>query len=459
MIDSMHGTGSAADRDVRGAVERMAGHAGSPPLPGAAILRAGGRRRTRRRAGAAGALALAATMAVSVAAYTTSGSRSGTPLPPLSFSDTASNAYTDQLGSLLQELMPGTQVTVKMFTDISPATRYWQYDHYDVEITKDGQTTDAVLDIIKGVDPDFSGGVCVQGVQGQPKGTYTDCTQQRFHGGEAASNQARGQFVWNAPEVAMINNLGQKGPFPVEPGQATLTVVSGMSGYRGVMTRLSLRAGTDGNTSGITSENVTTALADPRFNAFLDSWLAHPDDDPYGPVVPIPLSVVASGSLGADSWSLSYGRYSTDTTMDGTGPMTDCNDWVASVDGRVDPNSPQYTGCGPGPALESTSPKRAPSPAPVHHVNADGTDGALIGALLYGNVPTGTVSVTVSFDDGSPKVTGKAFTPPGGYPSFAVAKAETSETDPGWKLATVKALDASGKTIGEFYFAPPRKAP
>ena len=131
------------EHEVRSAVARLADRARTSVPPGAAIVRAGARRRVRNRAGAAGALALAATLAVSVSVSAFSTDR-GSQSPA---SETGiSNAFTEQLGRTLEQGFPaGTHVNVRMLAGIDPSTRYDRFDHFLVRITAKGRESDAVL--------------------------------------------------------------------------------------------------------------------------------------------------------------------------------------------------------------------------------------------------------------------------------------------------------------------------
>ncbi|MEY9858879.1 hypothetical protein ABH935_004502 [Catenulispora sp. GAS73] len=433
------------EHEIRDAVEQLAAGAATAPLPGPAILAAGARRRVRRRVGAAGGLALAATLAVSV---TWSAASGGSSAGPAAGPATTTNAFTEQLGHTLAEVLPGAKVTASMFADTDPAARHERLDVFPLRITYHGHVSDAFLTLRA-----FTPG---KGALGQPAAilchgdlippsTRSGCVSKDLaDGGTVHAEVQKGSGAWT-PAWA---DLGA--------GDSPLTIVEGDVDLArsGAWAMVQVHGGAEANGSTLTPPAVSAALGDPRFTAFLSDFAAHPERDPYGPPAPDHGTVVASGSVGTHRWTLSFGLVSRTAPHDITQVLTNCDYWDYTVDGVSTGPDPEYA-CGPSNSKNDNPPPTDKSqPYPANRLYAGGyTPTSIIGSILTSTVPRGTATVEASFDDGSPKITTKVFTIRGDVPYFVLVKADSAS--PGWKTATVKCLAANGNVLGELYFTAP----
>lgn len=434
------------EHELRGAVERMAARAGTPALPGAAILTAGSRRRTRRRVGAVGAVALAATLAVSVSWSVSGGPSAGPATGPVT-----TNPFTDQVARTLEEVLPGAKVSAWMFTDTNPATRHVRNDSFPLRITYRGHVSEAFLDLRASAPenaPTYKADtLCHDDLPW--KASRPDCVAKDLDdGGILHAELIQGPGTWTARSDTSV--LGG--------GDSQLTMVMGDVTHGGAWALLKVRGGTHSNGSGLTPAMLSAALEDPRFTAFLTDFTAHPEHDPYGPLAPIHSTVVASGSAGTHKWSLSFAVIS--SQMPGTPVNDNCDLWEYTVDGKSNGDmSPTYCRTD-GSTVHNPPPTDAAHPDPVNQLHASGilqNPKDVIGSILTSTVPAGTAGVEATFDDQPAKLTGKVFTVHGDVPYFALVKPDPAKPD--WKKATVRCLDADGKEIGKLYFAAPRPIP
>jgi hypothetical protein len=239
-------------------------------------------------------------------------------------------------------------------------------------------------------------------------------------------------------------------------GNEPLTIVRGDVDLprTGVWAMLQVRGGAHANDSALSSSKLSAALSDPRFTAVLGDFAAHPERDPYGPPAPVHGDVVASGTVGSHTWSLSFSTVSRTAPDDMTQVLSDCNYWNYVVDGKSTGTDRDYA-CGPDGSRHFNPPpadKAQPVSTDRLYAGASTPDN-VIGSILTSTVPAGTARVEATFDDHSPTLTGKTFTIQGDIPFFALVKPDSSK--PGWKTATVRCLDAGGKEVGRLYFSAP----
>ena len=433
------------EHDLRGAVERMAAGAATPPMPGTAILAAGSRRRARRRAGAVGALALAATLAVSVS-WSAFGGGGSAPGPA---SATTTNAFTEQLGHTLEQVLPGAKVTASMFTDGDPTLRHRRDDVFPLRIAYHGRVSDAFLTLQDAVTaPDYRAArLCDDQLPWQT--TRTGCVAKDLpDGGILQTQLVTGPTAWTSRSAT------------VGVGDTVLTTVQGNVYDGGTWAMLRVRGGAHGNDSGLTPAMVSKALANPRFTAFLGDFAAHPERDPYGPLAPIRATVVASGTVGTHKWAMSFAVVSESMT---DGRVNDnCDYWDMAVDGTsVGDVSSWICKNDSGTTVHNPPPTDARTPYRAQDLHAGQRPGKqkgdVIGSYLGSTVPLGTATVEARFDDQPATLTARTFTVHGDVPYFALVKPESAKPD--WKTATVRCLDADGKEIGKLYFAVPPATP
>jgi hypothetical protein len=444
-------TGTIEEHDVRGAVERMAAAATTPALPGTAIMAAGARRRTRRRAGAVGALALAATLAVSVTA-TTFGSSGGSTSATSDTAPTTTNAFTEQLGRTLEQVLPGTSITARMFTDQNPVTRHSREDRFVLQIKTPKGTTDGFLLLRadqNGDGPDFkAAALCAQTLPWHS--TRSGCvTKDLADGGVLHAEIIQGPGSWDSRTASVGTD-----------SSTTLTLVEGEVYHSRTSALLQVRGGTNSNKSGISPAMLSAGLEDPRFTAYLADFAAHPESDPYGPLAPIDKTVVATGSVGTHQWTLSFAKIAEDWPGITTKATDNCDYWEYDVDGKPAKALPGVY-CSLNGSVVANPPPTAGSHADpgylIQSSTSDGSPAQVFGTALSSTVLPGTVSVEATFDDDSAKLTGKVFTVKDGTQYFALLK--TDPAKPTWKLATVRCLDASGKELGKLYFMAPNSQP
>jgi hypothetical protein len=434
------------EHEIRGAVQRLAAGAATPALPGPAILAAGARRRTRRRAGAAGALALAATLAVSVSWSAASG---GSSAGPGAGAPTTTNAFTAQLGRMLEQVLPGAKVTASMFTDTNPVTRHQRDDVFPLRITYHGHVSDAFLSIhITPADPDYIPfDLCHESLTWHE--SRSDCTSKEVAGGGVVHSELEnGPGTWTSRSA----NLGG--------GSDPLAIIESDFTHGGTMAILQVRGGSHVNDSALTAAKLGAALEDPRFTAFLADFSVHPEHDPYGPVAKIPEKVVASGSVGAHNWSLSFAVISDNPPGDSSKVNNNCDYWDFAVDGKPMGSELSYTCMQDGSAVHNPPPTDKSHPYTAYQLVTGGVGSKpkdVIGSILNTTVPAGTARVEASFDDQPAKLTAKVFTVHGDIPYFALVKPDSAKPD--WKIATVRCLDKDGKETGKLYFAAPETLP
>ncbi|GAA1961328.1 hypothetical protein [Catenulispora subtropica] len=432
------------EHDLRGAVERMAAGATTPPLPGTAILAAGARRRTRRRLGAVGSLALAATLAVSVSWSAFSGGSSPDPAGP-GAAPTTTNAFTDQIEHTLEQVLPGTKVSAAMFTDLNPAARHQRDDVFPLRITYRGHVLDAFLTLqVWDHTPDYpASALCHDSLPWNT--TRSDCVAKDLAGGGILHAElAKGPAAWTARSAG--RGLGDK----------TLTIIDGDVSHGSTWALLQIRAGARANDSGLTPAKVSAAMEDPRFTAFLNDFTAHPERDPYGPLARISKKIVTSGPLGTHTWTLSFAIISQYLDNDGDPKVNDnCDYWELAIDGKTVGSLPGAACQMDGSTVHNPPPTDEGQPFPANPIPVTkdlGLPGDVGGTILTSTVPAGTATVEATFDDQSAPLTGKVFTVHGDIPYFALVK---PGAQPAWKKAKVRCLDATGKEVAKLYFATP----
>lgn len=444
-------TRTIAEHEVRGAVERMAASATTPALPASAIIAAGARRRTRRRTGAAGAMVLAAALAVSATA-TTFGSSGGSSPAAEAQPPTTTNAFTEHLSRTLEQVLPGTTITARMFTDQNPAARHSRDDRFVLRIKTAKGSTDGFL-ILEAkayqAPPDHNAAVmCTETL---PWGsTRTGCIAKDLPGGGVLeAEMMRGPGSWDA-RMPSIGTDSKK----------TITIVSAELETTGTYAILEVRGGSTSNTSGISPEMLSAALADPRFTSYMADFSAHPETDPYGPLAPINETVVASGSVGTHTWTLSFAKV-TEEKVPGFPEVTDnCMSWTYAVDGKSTPGLLNAYCSTTGSVVRNPAPTNKARPRPANQIHSTGFLGKpadVIATALTSTVPPGTASVEATFDNDPAKLSAKVFTVEGDVPYFAILKPDTAK--PAWTLATVRCLGSDGKELGKLYFAAPSSLP
>lgn len=436
------------EHEIRGAVERLAAEAATTPPPRQAILTAGARRRTRRRVGAAGAAVLAATLAVSVS--WSAASSHGSSASPAAGWPTTTNAFTEQLGRTLEQALPGAKVSASMFANTNPAARHDRFDVFPVRITYRGHDSEAFL-TMRAFTPVVEGADSSAIVRCQPSmppvWSASGCvTKDLAGGGTVHAEILQGAGSWTSTSGA----LGE--------GTEPLTIVEGdvNIAHSGAWAMLQVRGGAHVNDSALTPSKLSAALGDPRFTAVVADFAAHPEHDPYGPVAQSHGNIVASGTIGTHTWSLSFSTVSRTGPHDITQVLSDCNYWNYVVDGKSLSPDPDYA-CGPdGSRHFNPPPTDKAQPAPANLLYTSGSPSQLIGSVLTSTVPSGTASVQAVFDDHSPELTAKTFTIHGDVPFFALVKPDSAKA--AWK-ATVRCLDASGKELATLYFIAPTVTP
>jgi hypothetical protein len=433
------------EQEIRSAVERMAAEVATRALPRQAILAAGARRHTRRRMGTVSGLALAATLAVSVSWSMASGgfsriSGSGAP--------TMTNAFTEQLGHTLEQVLPGVKVAASMFADTNPATRHDRNDVFPIQITYRGHVSNAFLTIaVSATHPDYKAAELCHDTL--PWGaTRPDCVAKDLaDGGIVHAQLVKGPGSW----TSRVGSLGA--------GSDPLTIVEGDVTQGGTWAFLQVHGGSHSNDSALTPEMVSTALQDPRFTTFLSDFTAHPERDPYGPLAPISKTVVASGPVGTHKWTLSFAIISGDMAGFSTA-NSNCDYWEYAVDGKPNGDGGEYTCQRDGSTIHNPPPTNKSEPYYVDPLYSDGFPGKpqdVVGLALSSTVLPGTASVEASFDDQPTKLTAQVFTVHGDVPYFALVKPDSVKPD--WKMATVRCLDKDGKELGKLYFAAPTPPP
>jgi hypothetical protein len=434
------------DQEIRGAVERMAAEVATPALPRQAILAAGSRRRTRRRTGAVGGLALAATLAVSVSWSAASG---GFSLNSGSGAPTTTNAFTEQLGHTLEQVLPGAKVAASMFADANPATRHSRNDVFPVRITYRGHVSDAFLTItVSTTRPEYKAAeLCHDTLPW--RATRPDCVAKDLaDGGIVHAQLVEGPGSW----TSRVASLGG--------GSDPLTIVEGEVTHGGTWALLQVHGGSHSNSSALTPEMVSTALQDPRFTTFLGDFTAHPERDPYGPLASISKTVVASGPMGTHKWTLSFAVISGDLPGSGTQVSNNCDYWEYAVDGKPNGDGNEYTCQQDGSTIHNPPPtdKAEPHfPDPLYANGFPGKPQDVVGWALSSTVLPGTAKVEIRFDDQPAELTAQVFTVHGDVPYFALVKPGSAKPD--WKTATAWCLDKDGKELGKLYFAAPTPSP
>jgi hypothetical protein len=363
------------------------------------------------------------------------------------------NAFTEQLGRTLEQVLPGAKVTASMFAGTNPAARHARDDVFPLRITYRGHVSDAFL-TMRPFTPVADGTghtasiACQQG-SGSLPWTMSDCVAKDLTGGGTVDAELlKGSGAWTATS----GTLGT--------GREPLTIVQGTVevDHSGAWAMLQVRGGAHANDSALTPSALSAALGDSRFTGFIGDFAAHPERDPYGPVAPIHGTVVASGTIGTHTWSLSFATVTRTAPHDVTEVVSDCNYWDYAVDGKSTGTDPDYA-CGPeGSKTFNPPPANKAQPLSASRLYAGGiTPGNVIGSMLISAVPVGTVTVQATFDDHSPELTTKAFTIHGDVPFFALVTPDSAT--PGWKTATVRCLDAGGKELGKLYFTAPTQPP
>lgn len=438
------------EHDLRDAVQNMAANASTPPLPGQEILRAGARRRVRRRVERAGALAMAATAVAAVAWSQTSGGSSVEPAER----PTVTNTFTDQLGQVLGQILPRAKVSAAMYSDTHPNARHSRFDAFPLRITYRGHVLDATLSlrtgpvIATGVGSDY----CGMSVPWKTK--MSDCTSK-----PVANGGLVGAYKLTGPGHWIPGDLYGSGGKPLTVLQSDIMYSQKDATHVGVAANLTVRAGTTSNGSGLTPAALSTALQDPRFATFLRDFADHPEQDPYGPLAKINDKVVASGKVDDHTWELHFATVSEyDGPLDGSNVNDNCDYWEFTVDGSPLTGEADVTCQNDGRTIHDQPPTS--KSAPWHSDRLYPTEGIHghapqlpVGTVLTSTVPAGTVSVEATFDSQPTKLTGKTFTVHGDIPYFALVKPGSGKPD--WKLATVICRDAEGKIVGTLYFNAP----
>lgn len=437
------------EHDVRDAVQSMAANASTPPLPGQEILRAGARRRLRRRVERAGALAMAATAVVAVAWTQASGGSSAEPAGP----PTVTNTFTDQLGQVLGQILPGAKVSAAMYGNTDPNARHDRFDVFPLRITYRGRVLDATLSLQTGAFATTGPGSDYCGMSVPWKTKMSDCTSKPVaNGGLVDAYKLAGPGHW------VSGDLYGSGGKPLTVLLSDIRYSQKDATHVGVTANLTVRAGTTSNDSGLTPAALSRALQDPRFATFLRDFADHPEQDPYGPLAKINDKVVASGKVDDHAWELHFAIVSEDDGPLGGKVNDNCDYWEFTVDDSPLTGEADVTCQRDGRPIHNQPPTSKSAPWHSDRLYpTKGTHGHApqlpIGTVLTSTVPAGTVSVEATFDDQPTKLTGKAFTVHGDIPYFVLVKPDNAKPD--WKLATVICRDADGKVVGTLYFNAP----